>query len=596
MFILRTLLLAGLSCSSLLFCPSPAEVEQALTELTIPELLGTSEQQTACDVYLTHHTKYADLISDIERHIASNTDAAQLTEYASMLGGFLKEVNAAIHTITQLCERVAASEKDSYNMRVLIEDLMDIQHRLSCMTTEIKTQYTATNIAIATAIAQNEPAPQEIILDDCVEQQRQRPCHKPTAVPFEAPEDTPQNLDNQADDSSSLNSQDSYGFNSDDFESDFSDEEDSTSPALHHAVLLGAEAQQAITLNRPMAEAYEFAVVGKACAHQGMTLNCGYHAVCNAQVVAKGIQGIDIINTAIQNGLVSPQMTGPEPIKFETIPLPATLEILQRKNTFLRTTGEVINPASAITGFTLAAFAEFNQSLISTPTTPPLYQSTTQPTVYFDALEYMQNKEREIIVDILELVAFFNASDANKQLLWNFLQGFVVDLGVEGIQTVFPDQQLPIPGTPFSTEILKNAYLFWRAVTTQGTYGSYTNAITAFKAGKTLVIPWLSHSGAHAGCGHWTCKVFVPEMQNGAIIPNFARIINIDSCDASGVHAHIDDNVKRFVFDLLHLELPSATDLDTIAQIFNPRSIFAERYLLEESAAMSMVAAPQAVL
>ena len=73
MFILRTLLLAGLSCSSVLFCPSPAEVEQALTELTIPELLGTSEQQTACDVYLTHHTKYADLISDIERHIASNT-------------------------------------------------------------------------------------------------------------------------------------------------------------------------------------------------------------------------------------------------------------------------------------------------------------------------------------------------------------------------------------------------------------------------------------------------------------------------------------------------------------------------------------------
>lgn len=568
---LYALKISAFASCSILFCPSKEAIQQAIRELSQPEVQGTSEPAEACSVYLAYQQKYDDLISDIECHVASNSDAAQLTEYANIVGEFSQQIAVAVDTITQLCNRMAASEKDFNNISLLLESLLDVEHRLSCLRKNLIEQFTATNIAIATAMAADEAAPQQVIADDCAEQHRQRITSRPSPTAYENDSDV------ETADYDDTVDVESYVSEGDDFEE---------GPQAHSAlesIQLGALAQQAITQRRPMAENYEFEVQGKTCAPQGMTLNCGYHATCNALVTAKTIDGINTLNSTVQSGSL-PQMGAPAPVVFANIQLPTTQEIIQRKLSFLQTTDEVINPASAITGFTLAAFAEFNENLTGGPGTPKIYQSTIQNGVYYDTIEYMQNKEREIITDILELVAFFNSSDENKQRIWNFLEGFVVDNGPEGIQTLFPDQQLSIPGTPFSTENLKNTYLFWRATTTQGSYGSYTNALSAFKQEKTLVIPWLSHSGTHAGCGHWTCKVFIPEKLNGSVVPNFVRIINIDSCDSTGVHAHIDDNVRRFVFDLLHLQIPTTRDLDLIAQMFNPRSIFAERYMIEESA------------
>jgi|GEM_PF-6556422 len=581
---LHTALHAGLLfCSSLLFCPSPTEISTALQELAAPEMQGTSEPELARALYLELDHKYSDLISDIERHVSTDTDAEHLTEYADILLTFSNEIESGLANLTLLCERVASSEKDSSSITVLINSLLDTKNRLSLMRTNITERFTASNIAIAQTLAQDESKPQQEILDECPEPRpratgKQRmPIYRPSEFDEEAP--VKDVADSDATQSPS-GTDDDFDISSFMLDEEQAEEENC-------AVTAGALAQQLITAARPMAESSKFEVIGKACSPQGPTLNCGYHATCNGHVVAKVIQGISILNSAIEQGALA-QLTPAAPVAFENIPLPSRSEIVARKTNFLLATHEVINPTSAIDGFTLAHFAEFNEALTRTPQTPIMYGSTTQPAVYFEALEYMQNKEREIITDLHELVAFFNESDANKRTLWSFLKnGFVIDEGAAGIQTLFPDQAIPIPGTSFSTDTLRNSYSFWREMEIRGGYEVFTNALTAFKGGKTLVTPWLDHSGAHAGCGHWTCKVFIPEKRNGSVQPNFVKIINIDSCDSTGNHAHIDDNVKRFVFDLLHLELPAQTDLNAIAQLFNPRNIFADSHLQEEASLLS---------
>lgn len=584
-----------LFCTTTLFCPTPQEIEQALEELSIPEISGTDEHLQVQGAYRSLKQSYQTNIADIVDHIHEVSDAEHLTLLEGVLFNFAQEIEDTRTYLANVYDQFAPSEKDSKNLLILLEDVLDLQQRINKLIDSTKERFTATNVKIAETLAEDEPAPQQTILDDC-----------PKPEPKPSPRTSKKLYHSHA--PSHVHQKPLFYTENDnysDYDSCCDAEEDDV---LDDPVVQGVRAQQAITAARPLAQTHEFEVIGKACAYQGMTLDCGYHATCNAHVIAKVIEGMHILQT---------------PVTWQNIPLPTRQDILKRKGTFLSQELEPIAPGSAIPGDTLVRFATFNENLIANPqpqpapvdeqsadqpallidfsvlppaplAPPQVFQSTQQQAFYFDSLEYMQNKEREIISDLASLAAFFNASEANKQQVWTFLQGFVIDENDGNIQTLFPDQEITMPNTPFSTETFKNTYLCWRALTTTGTYGPYSNMLTAFNQGKTLVIPWLTHSGTAMGCGHWTCKVFVPEKKNGSASFNFVKIINIDSCDPMGSRHIIDENVKRFVFDLLHVKMPSPAELNTIAAMFNPRNVFAERYARE--AALAQDAIPQAIV
>ena len=514
-------------------------------------------QRQAYVAFTDHQRNVSNIVYDIKGLISKIEAPEQLNEVAHLFSKFEDEV-ASVVTSLHILLTGEEAEAGKKAINILLDAILNEQAELATSLSNLKKQISSADETYAKKLSQ-EP--------ESTEEQSSGKTDRPRKP---GPQQTEEDISNDEALAQALAESEAVQPPHEELASDdlINHEEalpqESTSPRpfarpeILDQVAQGAAMQRLINHARPRAGVADYTVIGKACAPQ-VGLDCGYHASCNAEIIAKIAVGMHALGIA--------------EINWEAIPLLSSEQIRERKQTFLAIFHEHVSRFSAIPGNILDSFMRSNLQTNYPADAPQIYQTTHQPTFFFDALEYMQNKEREMLTSVLDIVAYVSASEENRLKIRNTLRTYT-NAFTGNIR--FPDEPIAIPETPFTTGTLQNAHGYLVAQRS-ATHGTYLQALQSFKAGKTLITPWLSHSGNHKGCGHWTCKIFVPKRLGGSATINHVNIINIDSCDSTGMHHIVDDNTERFVFDLLFLNLPNDAQLEILASIFNIADIFRDQ-------------------
>lgn len=531
----------------------PSPVDDALETLRTSN--AAHPQRQAYVAFTDHHRNISNIVYDIKELIPKIEDVEQLNAISHLFSKFEDEVASVVTALNML---LAAEEADAGKkaINILLDAILNEQTLLAASLSKLKKQISSADEAYAKKLSQESESTGEQSTEDSGKTERPR---KQTSPPRDEEDTSSDEALAHAlaqDEVTQHERPSTEEFVAGQLET----HEPSTSGSLIPAEALdliahGAAMQRLINNARPRAAITDYTLIGKACAPQ-VKLDCGYYASCNAEIIAKFAQGMHALGVA--------------EINWAAIPLLSSEQIRERKQRFLADFHEHVPRFSAIPGNILDSFIRFNLQTHYPADAPEIYQTNNQPTFFFDVLEYMQNKEREILASVLDLVVYVGASEENRLKIRNALRTYTNAITRE---IRFPDEPVLIPGTPFTTGTLQNArgYLIAQR---NGTHSIFINALASFQARKTLIMPWLSHSGNHKGCGHWTCKIFIPTRLGASAAVNHVTIINIDSCDSTGMHHIVDDNVERFVFDLLHLNLPNAAQLETLENIFNIANIF----------------------
>ncbi len=262
----------------------------------------------------------------------------------------------------------------------------------------------------------------------------------------------------------------------------------------------------------------EFTIHGKRVPAQ-TGLDCGYHSFCNGQSVVTlfkdGPVGGDVV-ACIMRGAV-----------------PTYPAIQELKNAWVakrRAEGRAVDSRRALNDAELNDFALFVNGKVPADIAR-LFKNNNLPSLYWAWIDYAQDPMfcRNQIAEMGTMLGALRRMP---------LEDAVASLDLDTRRALSSYRSLALE--------------FLNAATCDNIY---LNAIRAFRQGKVVVLSFLDHGGSF-GVGHWTCKCFIP-------VPDGSRveIVNMDS--ASGGQ-YISADTKRFVNDLLHLDLPTREDADFI--------------------------------
>jgi len=273
---------------------------------------------------------------------------------------------------------------------------------------------------------------------------------------------------------------------------------------------------------RPMAEPFDYKLIRVSVAGQ-RGVNCAYHAFVNSKTCAAAtMQEADPV-LAIQRATFATRR-----------------QIEDQKNIW---NGNTLD-TRALDGYELMEFARSN---LAGTVFSRMFESETAQNFYWFVLEYLNmSVDRKIITSSRKLLDKLRAEpeSAEATAVREAASSFYLRDGTRR----FPDRMSPIQQ--------KTANLVYYQNILEGRASDYLKAIKLFRQEKTLITVFADSSGS--GVGHWTCVCFVPVKRNpNSLRPDFVKVISMNSSGGS----EISGDVKRFVFDLLYMDLPNPEDL-----------------------------------
>lgn len=302
----------------------------------------------------------------------------------------------------------------------------------------------------------------------------------------------------------------------------------------------GAQAR-ALTSQYPKAMEHEDFKLYTIKASPQNGLNCGYHAHSNGHAMA-----LKIVNS-LQNRTISLNQL----LKTR---LPSTRDIELEIEVFRGPTSGQI----ALSEDELLAFAHFDLDVYRLEdahgNTIQVFENPDNPGFYWGRLDYLQAaRTRDTVTHAIEFLSLLKGRTGDINLFKRIREN-------SNATATFSHPKITLDefinlGTYDDLIFNKNTYL---------------DAIKAFRQGKIVMLSWLDHSGTFQGVGHWTCKVFIPQKTNRSYTrPNFVNVINIDSLNSRT----ISSDTKRFIWDLLHLDLPDQRHSGDIQHILSKTPI-----------------------
>lgn len=313
-----------------------------------------------------------------------------------------------------------------------------------------------------------------------------------------------------------------------------------------------AATRRAAVNARIMANPRSFVVTPLPCASQS-GVDCGYHGSANGTTLAQHTQ---------QRGT------------FKGVAFEPQGMISRMKEDFLRS-GRLVDAETRSSALAYGNVEAFTRFLLTKTEQRTIYQNTQNPLLYFTPLDYLQNTmECEKINTAQTLVRFIEASDKNFQLIRKTVErryrNYTGDL-------VFPnsegdDRLIDISaGEGITMAMLKDTLSLLtetKRSLKHALSGRYDlihpkpliDAIQAFRAGKKLIITWLIHSGG--GIGHWICLGFEQGRDDRI------NVYKINSSDSRGSFPELDEDAKRFIYDLKTFEIPKFEENASLRDLF----------------------------
>lgn len=300
----------------------------------------------------------------------------------------------------------------------------------------------------------------------------------------------------------------------------------------------------------PMAsEGQDFDVIHKAVDAQN-GIDCGFHTACNGYEAVKAIAHL--------HGTTHAQQT------LQSLRVQSRAEIQSKKRSF--DGGRDLHrclETQELTNFIAFCLRSSPIKNTSGHIIQPL-QNPHNSNFYWTILEYIQaTQDRNILINALKFLEIVHNKPDDINLAKQALYQTGTLVWPEFEEVSFSDPRITMAqfqNLAMCKQLIKQIM--------RGEQSQYLESIRAFRQGKPVITAFLDHSGT--GDGHWSCKVFIPKKRNPqSIRPDYATIINMDS----GIGGHISSDTKRFVFDLLHLDLPNASHLEAINSILPPNRI-----------------------